>query len=176
MEEIKRDLSNAPISYTHKAVKQWMIDHGAMGVLSVSAVSLIVGVSKRTVKDAERAGKLKTIDKCTYSLDAVVEWLVQNPRYIAQDTRYFKVTEETLNHVKAIILTRYQGLLKLWNDDVDDLAQETCYRLSTTPMGASCSESLVIIRMLNKIWHSKDIQNRRVTVPLSSVNSREVVL
>ena len=175
MEELKRDLSNAPVSYTHKAVKQWLVEHGAMGVLSVSAVSLIIGISKRTVKDAERAGKLKAIDKCTYTLDAVVEWLVQNPRYIAQDTRYFKVTEETLNHVNAIILSRYQGLLKLWNNDVDDLAQETCYKLSTTPMGAGCSESLVIIRMLNKIWHSKDVQNRRVTVPLDTVNAREVL-
>lgn len=175
MEEIERDLSNAPNAFTHKSVKQWLVDHGAMGVLSISAISLIVGVSKRTIKDAERAGKLKNIDKCTYELDAVVDWLVKNPRHMAQGTRYFKVTEETLENVKKIIRNRFQGLLQFWNNDIDDLALETCYKLSTTPLGAACSESLIIIRALNKIWHSKDVQNRKMTVPLETINSREVL-
>ena len=175
MEEIKRDLSNAPSAFTRKAVKQWLIDHGAKGVISTSAVALIVGVSKRVVKDAERAGKLPAIDKCTYILDAVVDWLVKNPRYMAQGTRYFHVTEGTMALVKQIILNRYKGLLKLWNNDLDDLTMETCYRLSITPLGATCSDALIIIRTLNKIWHSKDVQNRRVTVPLDAISQREVL-
>lgn len=175
MEEIKRDLSNAPSAFTHKAVKQWLLDHGAKGVISTAAVALIVGVSKRVVKDAERAGKLPNIDKCTYDLNAVVDWLVANPRYMAQGTRYFQVTEDTIALVKQIILNRYQGLLKLWYDDIDDLAAETCYRLSLTPLGATCSDALIVVRTLNKIWHSKDVQNRRVTVSLDSITQKEVL-
>lgn len=175
MEEIKRDLSNAPAAFTPKAVKQWLLEHGAKGVISTAAVALIVGVSKRVVKDAERAGKLPAIDKCTYDLDDVVAWLVANPRYMAQGTRYFQVTEDTVALVKQIIVTRYQGLLKLWNHDVDDLVNETCYRLSLTPLGATCSDTLIIVRTLNKIWHSKDVQNRRVTVSINSVSPKEYI-
>jgi hypothetical protein len=175
MEKVKRDLSNAPGALTFKSVKEWLVEHGAQGILGLSAVSLIVGVSKRTVKDAERSGQLKAIDKCTYTIDDVVNWLIANPRHVAQGTCYFAVTEETVGKVKQIILGRFQGLLKLWNNDVDDLAHEACYRLSITPLGAACSEELIIIRTLNKIWHSKDVQNRRVTVSLNSVQSGEVL-
>ena len=175
MEEVKRNLSNAPAACNFKSVKEWLVEHGAQGVLGLSAVSLIIGVSKRTVKDAERSGQLKAIDKCTYTIDAVVDWLIANPRHMAPGTRYFGVTDATVGKVKQISLGRFQGLLKLWNNDVDDLAHEACYRLSITPLGAACSEELIIVRTLNKIWHSKDVQNRRVTVSLDSIKTGEVL-
>lgn len=176
MKIIKRDLSNAPNAFTHKAVKQWLIEHGAKGVMSATAISLIIGVSKRTIKDAERAGKLPAIDKCTYEVDTVVDWLIDNPRYIAQGTRYYQVTEETFAVVKNIIQQRYKTLLKYFHNDIDDLTTEVCYRLSITPLGAACSDALIITRTLNKIWHSKDVQNRRNTIHLSDVNPMEVIV
>ena len=169
MNEIKRDLSDAPSAPTKAAIKEWLIAKGAKGIISTAAVALIVGVSKRVVKDAERSGELPTIDARTYHIDAVAAWLLKHPRYVAQGTGKYQITEDTYNHAMAILKKDYQTLIALWNNDVNDLAQEVCYRLARTVVTSECSEDLLIRRVANNIWHSKDVQQRTMTVSLDAL-------
>ena len=169
MEEIKRNLSDAPAAATLKAIKEWLIAHGAKGIMSTAAVSLIVGVSKRVVKDAERSGELPAIDIRTYNIDSVAAWLAKHPRYVEQGTGRYQITEDTYDHAMAILKKDYQTLIAIWNNDVQDLAQEVCYRLARTVVTSECSENLLIRRVANNIWHSKDVQQRTMTVSLDAL-------
>lgn len=171
--EIARDLRDAPDTATKKGVKEWLIRQGAKGIISTNAVAVIIGCSRRVVKDAENAGDIKAIDKCTYDLDSVVEWLWKNPRYIAQERKYYEVTEATYPLVREIIQRNAKTLLRLWNNDIDDLTSEICYRITRKPMGATkVSERTLAINIINDLWREKQTQQMVRTVSLDALREK----
>lgn len=171
--EVARDLRDAPDAATKKAIKEWLIKRGAKGIISTNAVALIIGCSRRVIKDAENAGEFKILDKCTYSLDSVVDWLMQNPRYIAQEKKYYEVTEATYPLVSSVIKQHARTLLKLWNNDLEDLTAEICYRISRKPMGATkVSEKTIIINIINDMWREKRTQQMANTVSLNALQEK----
>lgn len=171
--EVARDLRDAPDAATKKSIKEWLVKRGAKGIISTNAVALIIGCSRRVIKDAENAGAFKILDKCTYDLDSVVDWLMKNPRYIAQEKKFYEVTEATYKNVKDILLRNSKTLIRLWNNDVDDLTAEVCYRISKKPMGATrVSEKTVIINVINNLWHEKQTQQMVNTVSLNALQEK----
>ena len=170
--EVARDLSDAPVAATKKAIKEWLIEKGARGIISTNALAVIIGCSRRVIKDAENANQFKILDKCTYDLDSVVDWLMKNPRYVAQQKKYYEVTEVTYQNVKEILLRNSKTLIRLWNDDVDDLTAEVCYRISKKTMGATrVSEKTVIINVINSLWREKQTQQMAKTVSLDAIRA-----
>ena len=167
--EEKRELTDAPMAATAKSVREWLLERGAKGILSTSAVANVVGCSKRTVKNAENSGELPSIDKCTYELDSVVQWLLKHPRYMAQGENRFQLTEATYQNVREILLKTSPTLIKLWNNDVDDLVSEVCYQMSRTRVSGSCSEKTIIHHAINNLWHKKSTRQMVQTVSLDAI-------
>lgn len=171
--EVARDLRDAPDAATKKSIKEWLIKRGAKGIISTNAVALIIGCSRRVIKDAENDGAFKVLDKCTYDLDSVVDWLMKHPRYIAQEKKYYEVTEGTYPLVRSIIMQHARPLLKVWNNDIDDLTAEVCYRVSRKPMGATkVSEKTVIINIINDMWREKQTRQMVNTVSLNALQEK----
>jgi hypothetical protein len=171
--EVARDLRDAPDAATKKSIKEWLIKRGAKGIISTNAVALIIGCSRRVIKDAENEGAFKILDKCTYDLDSVVDWLMKHPRYIAQEKKYYEVTEGTYPLVRSIIMQHAKPLLKVWNNDIEDLTAEICYRVSRKPMGATkVSEKTVIINIINDLWREKRTQQMVNTVSLNALQEK----
>lgn len=159
--------TSAPQTSTLKGVKDWLIARGACGIMSNTVVADIVGVSKRTVYNATRDGKLPTIDKCTYAIDDVAKWLFANQRYISQ-AGAVAINEELYSHVKAMLLRFGQPLIKLYNNDVQELVSEIAFRLSKRRITSAVSLSTVIYREIQNFSNCKTTRQRRVTLPLHS--------
>ena len=125
-----RDTFDAPDSFTQKGVKEWLISRGAKGIINHRGVATIIGCSPRVVKDAERAGELTPIDRCTYLLDDVTKWLLAHPRYIAQGLPKWEVDENALGMIRAMLLSTHKLLVRWWdNGDLEDLTHEVVARL-----------------------------------------------
>ncbi len=166
----KRAITDAPDSFTKKGAIDWLTAKGAKGIITAHAVATILGVGYRVVKDAERAGYIPAIDKCTYRLDDVAEWLLQNPRFMAQSHAKYAVTDETAKTARIIILKSWRALLKYW--ELDDLIAEVCYRIIQQKKTSECSESLIITRVLAKIWREMKARHINKTVSLDAINER----
>ena len=170
MEQKQQTLSDAPASTSAKAVKEWLMSKGACGIITTNAVAAILGISQRVVKDAERAGKIKAIDKCTYNIDSIVEWLRANPRFMAQSSAVrYEVTPETVTEVKTILKRQYPRLLALYFNDVEDCAHDVILKLSQTVVTKPCSDYTIIVRAINNLWHSKQIQQANKTCSIEEI-------
>jgi hypothetical protein len=168
-----RDLRDAPDTATKKGIKEWLVSKGAAGIISTNAVAQIIGCSRRVIKNAENDGAFKILDKCTYDLDSVVEWLWKHPRYIAQNKKYYEVTESTYKVVRAIVLQNARPLLKLWNNDTDDLVAEICYRIGRKTIGATkVSDRTLAINIINDLWREKQTQQMLNTVSLDALREK----
>ena len=166
-------LTDAPITATKAAVKQWLIDKGAKGIISTNAVASLLGISRRVVKNAENDNAFVVLDKCTYSLDSVAEWLLKHPRYMVQKVSGIELTEDLYGKVKKIILQTSPTLLKLWNNDLDDLTHEVCCQIAKNSKSSSCSETTIIRRAINNIWHRKSTQQMTQTVSIETLRSNQ---
>lgn len=170
-EKSSNKLTDAPNATTKAAVKQWLIERGAAGIISTNAVATLLGISRRVVKNAENDNAFEVLDKCTYSLDSVAEWLLKHPRYMVQKVKGIELTEELYEKVKKVIQQTSPTLLKLWNDDLNDLAHEVCYQISKNSKGALCSETTIIRRAINNIWHRKSTQQLTQTVSMETLRN-----
>ena len=173
--EKKMELTTPPASWNNKSVKNWLIENGLGAVIAAGTLADIVGVSRKTIKNAENAKKLIAVDRCTYSLDSVASWLVANPRYIVQQRKHVEVTEETYALIKSILASKYQRLLELYHGDIDDCTHEVAYRLGKTTVGRSCSEYLIVVRAINNLWHTKQMQTANKTVSIETVKGGQYV-
>lgn len=173
IEKNRDNLTDAPIAATKTAVKQWLIERGAKGIISTNAVASILGVSRRVVKNAENENQFTILDKCTYTLDSVAEWLLKHPRYIAQDIKGFEVTEELYPKVKQILLATSPTLVRLWNGDVDDLTHEVCFQIAKNSKTSQCSENTIIRRAINNIWHRKSTQQMTQTSSIENLGGNQ---
>lgn len=161
-----RNYFDAP-AFSHRAVMKWLTDRGAKGIINTRGVAYIVGCSMRTVKDAERRGDLgKPIDKCTYELEHVARWLMNNPRFIAQDRPNWTVDEKMLSDIRNILLAKHQTLIARFNNDVEELVQEIAYRLMRTKK-TNVSASSAIYSIIGQIIRD---ENKRVqTVSIATI-------
>lgn len=173
MENVQ-NLTSPPIAWNCKSVKNWLIENGMGAVVSATALSEFIGVSRKTIKNAENAHKLTTVDKCTYSIDSVANWLVANPRYVAQRKKCVEVTEGTYELIRTVLLSKYPRLLELYHGDVEDCSHEVAYRLGKTSAGKACSEYLLVIRAINNLWHTKQVQQANRTVSLEEARGQYV--
>lgn len=168
-------LTNPPAALNVKSIKQWLIDNGLGAVVSASTLAEILGVSRKTIKNAENARKLIAVDKCTYSLDSIAGWLLANPRYVAQQKKRVEVTESTYALIKNVLLSKYPKLIELYHGEVDDCTHEVAYRLGKTAMGRPCSEYTLVIRAINNLWNSKQMQTANRTVSIETVSGTQYV-
>lgn len=167
--EITRGITDSPTALTLTAVKAWLIEHGAGGIISQEALADILGVQKRTIKSFEKKG-VKPIDKCTYNLDDIVKVLVKNPRYLSQKRELFAVKPEHYPMVKNLIKSMAMPLLKLWNNDIDDLTAEVCYQMGRMPLSnTKVPDNIVAIRAIHIIWNQKRTNQMKKTVSLDAI-------
>lgn len=153
-----RELTDAPAVFSKDGIRDWLTERGARSIMSASAVATIIGVTARVIKNAESRQELSSIDKSTYPIESVVQWLYANPRYIRQNVRYWQVTEDTYPKVREILQRNYRRMIELWNNDVDELTAEVCYRMTKMPMSSPVKETTVIFRTINNLWHEKNTQ------------------
>lgn len=176
MEEItekKRAIDDAPSALTHKAVKEWFIKNGAKGVVKKTVVANILGVSPRTVKNAEKDKKLISIAPGIYTLDDVVDWSISNPRLLAQDVGYWELTESLFEHVKATLLSKHQTFIKVWNNDVEDLTSEVCYRISKRKKLNYVDETYIINSAIVGLW--REVKSKQMDINISFETLRESI-
>lgn len=172
---MENNLTSAPVAPNVKAIKEWLITKGAAGIMKLDVVCDILGISKRVIQDAVRSGKIHPLEKSTYSLDEIANFLMSNPRYIAQKKTKFALTEEIYPEIQSILKQKYPTLVKLFNDDMEELTSIIACRLANTPVGNKpCTNWLRITRVINKFWHSKEVQRRKITVSIEDVGECNV--
>jgi hypothetical protein len=172
---MEKNLTSAPAAVNVKAIKEWLITQGAAGIMKLDAICDILGISKRVIQDAVRNGEIHPLEKSTFSLDEVANFLMVKPRYMAQKKTKFTLTEEIYPEIQNILKQKYPTLIKLWNDDMEELVSIIAHRLANTPIGNKpCSNWLRITRVINKFWHSKEVQKRKVTVSIEDVGECNV--
>lgn len=170
-EEVTRGVTDAPAALTKSAVKTWLTEHGAGGIISQEALADILGVQKRTIKKAENEGEFKPIDRCTYALDDIVAWLIKHPRYISQKREMFMVKPDHYPMVANLIKSMAMPLLRLWNNDIDDLTAEVCYQMGRMPLSSiKVPDNIVAIRAIHIIWNQKRTRNMKNTVSLDAIH------
>ena len=142
-----------------EVIRKQLAEKGITGPTSASALANALGISHRTVKNAEHKGLLAAIDKSTYDLKAVISWLEQYPRYISIREPNWNVYEGTAPLIESIVTKSWRVLLNSWQ--MEDLVAEVQFRMLRMRR-STCSESTIIIRILANIWKK---QNRIRTVP-----------
>lgn len=65
-------------------IKKMLMDQGMQPVETVARVAMFLKINPRTLNKWKLEGKIKPIDKATYSLNDIVNLLYENPRYIAR--------------------------------------------------------------------------------------------
>jgi len=160
-----RDPFDAP-SYSLRSVMEWLIGHGACGIINTRGVAYIVGCSMRVVKDAERRGEIKAIDKCTYKLESVAQWLMKHPRFISQSEPGWEIDEARLSDIRNLLVSKHQALIAMFHDDAEELVQEVAYRLMNYKK-TRCSFSTAVYSVVAKI--ARDEKRRIQTVSLTTV-------
>lgn len=171
MEEIekKRVISDAPTAFNKTAIKEWFIQNGAKGIIKASSLANILGVSRRTIANAQRSGKLKNIGKCVFDLNDVVEWSLANPRMLGQDVDYWQVTEELVRHVKNTLNSKHQTFIRVWNNDVDDLTSEVCCAIAKKRKINGVDETYVINSTIISLWRKAKVRNLDKNISLESL-------
>lgn len=175
------DNKNRTVSYdapkgdrlTIEGVKQWLVDHGCCAVISTNNLAALIGKHRHLVKEAERSGELESCDKCTYTLDAAAKWLVHHPRYISEVSEATWIpNDETHDLIRAIISKSYQGLLRIWNNDLEDLTAEVSFRMMKTKKTGDVPESVIIMRRLCDLWREAKNRNRHRNVSLDAIQEK----
>lgn len=165
-----RRLREAPAAFTKVAVREFLEERGMKGLVDSWALATILGtITQRTIRNLTNTGKLKSVNPNSapfvYTLEAVVDFLMSNPKYIAQRRETWAVTEDTSTLIKKILYKSWRTMLSFMEED-DVIAEVQC-RMLKTPK-SECSEGRVIIRILGKIYreHKRRIQ----TVSLDKIN------
>jgi hypothetical protein len=147
-----RAIDDAPEALTHKAVKEWFINNGAKGIMKSSVIANILGISKRTINNADRGNKLKAIGRGVYELDDVVKWAISNPRVLAQDVANWPLTLELFDHVRTTLQNNHPTFIKVWNNDLEDLTSEVCHAMAKKKKIHGVTERTVINSVIMDLW------------------------
>ena len=146
-----RDFSSSPQALTPAAVHTWLLSQGAQEIITGPALAAVLGISKRTVANATKEGKLKRIAKNTYLLKDCIPWMLSNPRFVAQHAAKWEITEETPGKVRAIILNTRRYMLKY--RDIDDLTSEVLMLLQRKRK-TGITETSAILYTLARIYRT----------------------
>lgn len=65
-------------------IRELLEQAGIAGVVTTRCLAEKLGISVRTVNSVKNKGQLRQIDRNTFDLDSIVEWLYAHPRYIAR--------------------------------------------------------------------------------------------
>lgn len=65
-------------------IRELLERHGITGVVSTRIIARVLSLSGKTINEAKNCGKLKQIDRNTYDLDSIVNWLHGNQRYLVR--------------------------------------------------------------------------------------------
>ena len=165
-----RRLREAPKAFTRNAIREFLEARGACGIIDTFALSTLLGtISQRSIRNHTNAGRLKPMNPgrppFIYTIEAVIDWLMENPRYIAQQREMWEVTEETSTLIRKIIHKSWKTMLQFI--DEEELVAETQYRMMKTPK-TECSEGRVIVAILGKIY--RDTKRQLKTVSLDNIN------
>lgn len=162
-------LQGAPKAFNKTAIREFLEGRGMGGIVDSWALAEGLGsVSQRTIRNMTNLGKLKAMSPeppFVYTIESIIDFLMENPRYIAQRRETWSVTEETSTLIKKIIYKSWRTMLQF--HDEDDLVAEVQYRMLKTPKTA-CSEGRVIIAILGKIY--REAKRQVKTVSLDEIN------
>ncbi len=64
------------------AIRTLLIDLGITGVVSTRKLAETLNLAKRTIASEKLKGHIRQIDRNTYELEDIVEWLHRYPRYL----------------------------------------------------------------------------------------------
>ncbi len=67
-----------------KKIREILAGVGISEVVSTRYLAAALKLSPRTIASARKKGELRQIDRGTYDLDSIVEWLFARPRYITR--------------------------------------------------------------------------------------------
>lgn len=65
-------------------IKRLLSEHGLAGVASTKRVAEVLGFCLRVISAAENKGQLPQIDRNTYDIDSIVNWLHGHQRYLVR--------------------------------------------------------------------------------------------
>ena len=68
---------------TKNEITSKLAARGVTGLCTRSYLAKALGITSGIVGRYDRMGKLKSVDMSTYSLDDIVNWLMEFPRYVA---------------------------------------------------------------------------------------------
>lgn len=167
-----RVLRDAPKAFTPKAIREFLEARGACGIIDSFALATLLGtISQRSIRNATNAGKLKAMNPDSppyvYTIEEVIKFLMEHPRYIAQQREMWEVTEDTSLLIKKIIHKSWPTLLKCIGEE--DLVAETQFRMMKTPK-TECSEGKVIVGILGKIY--REYKRQPQTVSFDAINTK----
>lgn len=64
------------------AIRTLLIELGITGVVSTRKLAETLNLAKRTIASEKLKGHIRQIDRNTYGLEDIVEWLHRHPRYL----------------------------------------------------------------------------------------------
>ena len=75
-----RDVENM----TQKFIRETLARAGVGAVVSGQQLAKALRISPSTVRMAKMDGRIRQVDRDTYELEAVVDWLMAQPRYLTK--------------------------------------------------------------------------------------------
>ena len=63
-------------------IREFLEQSGIAGVVTTRQLAEKLNISVRTVNSAKNKGWLRQIDRNTFDIDSIVDWLFNHPRYI----------------------------------------------------------------------------------------------
>lgn len=66
------------------AIRTLLIELGITGVVSTRKLAETLNLAKRTIASEKLKGHIRQIDRNTYDLEGIVEWLHRFPRYLTR--------------------------------------------------------------------------------------------
>ena len=66
------------------AIQTLLIELGITGVVSTRKLAETLNLAKRTIASEKLKGHIRQIDRNTYDLEGIVEWLHRFPRYLTR--------------------------------------------------------------------------------------------
>lgn len=151
-----RAINDAPEAFSPASIREFLVRHGAKGVIEIDALSLILGTaSPRTLRRHVQEGALKPLNEpigrasYVFSLADVISWLMKNPQYIAQRRETWQISEATPALIRGILHKTWPTLLRFMEEE--DIVSEVMVRMLAMPK-TTTAEGLVITRALGKIY------------------------
>jgi len=170
-EEKEKLLSPSDLNTT--AITSWLKAIGLGDIVDSRMLAVkLHNVTERTIRNHAQNGRLKRAQAGSYvfRLEDVADWLVRNPRYIAQSSEHWAVDEHTRNSIRKIVLNDWKNMTKIY--DLDDIVSEIVSCLLSKPKNTAYITT-AINNSLRQVWRKLKKENLHRTVSLDAIKERQ---